>query len=100
SHDLRAPLRHIGGYADLLQRHVGASLDEKGKRYVLAISQSTTQMGALIDDLLSFSRFARVDLQKSTVSLESLVGNVIRDLQPDAGRKVVWQIGPLPTVVA
>src|SRR5262249_37226842 len=56
SHDLRAPLRHVDGYSDLLRRHAHAMLDEKGQRYLDTISQSAKGMGVLIDDLLSFSR--------------------------------------------
>src|SRR5258706_1205774 len=56
SHDLRAPLRHIHGFADLLSRHASSALDETGRRYLGTISESAMSMGALIDDLLSFSR--------------------------------------------
>src|SRR4029077_11857784 len=55
SHDLRAPVRHIDGFADLLKRHSLASLDEKGQRYLAQISESAHSMGQLIDDLLVFS---------------------------------------------
>ena len=99
SHDLRAPLRHIDGFADLLRKHADSALDDKGRRYLWTISQSVKQMGNLIDDLLAFSRVGRTELRMSTVSLESLVGDVLRDLQADAaGRHITWRVEPLPAV--
>ena len=99
SHDLRAPLRHIDGFADLLGKHVDSSLDDKGRRYLRTISQSVKQMGTLIDDLLAFSRVGRTDLRMSTISLEGLVEDVRRDLKADAaGRNIAWRVEPLPDV--
>lgn len=99
SHDLRAPLRHIGGFADLLQKHADSLLDDKGRRFLRTISQSVKQMGNLIDDLIGFSRMGRMDLRMSTISLESLVEDVLRDLKVDAaGRSIAWCVEPLPAV--
>ena len=99
SHDLRAPLRHIDGFADLLRKHAESALDDKGRRYLRTISQSVKQMGTLIDDLLAFSRVGRTDLRMSTISLEGLVEDVLRDLKADAaGRNVTWRVEPLPAV--
>ena len=99
SHDLRAPLRHIDGFADLLRKHADSALDDKGRRYLRTISQSVKQMGNLIDDLLAFSRVGRTDLRMSTVSLEGLVEDVLRGLKADAaGRNITWRVEPLPTV--
>jgi len=101
SHDLRAPLRHIDGFVDLLSRHMGPSLDEKGHRYLATISTSARRMGALIDDLLAFSRMGRTELRQSRVDLTALVGDVVRELHEEAkGRRVEWEVDELPMVYA
>src|ERR1700740_1612429 len=61
SHDLRAPLRHVAGYAELLQRHASSLFDEKSRRYIQTIVESAPRMGNLIDDLLGFSRIGRAE---------------------------------------
>jgi signal transduction histidine kinase len=99
SHDLRAPVRHIDGFATLLQRHEGA-FDEQGRRHLDTISESAKRMGQLIDDLLVFSRIGRAELRHATVNLDQLVQDAIRDLEPETrGRNIVWKQDPLPTVV-
>jgi light-regulated signal transduction histidine kinase (bacteriophytochrome) len=100
SHDLRAPLRHIDGFADLLGRHAQAGLDEKGRRYLATISEAAKGMGALIDDLLSFSRMGRAEMLRATVNLGELVASVRDSLSSDlVGREIVWDIAPLPELV-
>jgi signal transduction histidine kinase len=97
SHDLRAPLRHVVGFSELLQKHASASLDEKGKRYLTTILESAKRMGSLIDDLLAFSRIGRTDTRRTMVDLDKLVNEVIADLRQDMkGRDVEWKIGALP----
>jgi signal transduction histidine kinase len=99
SHDLRAPLRHIDGYASLLSKTAGDSLNDKARRYLLTISDSAKQMGQLIDDLLVFSRMGRQEMLRTTVNLNQLVKTVIHDLRLDLqGRTISWTIGPLPEV--
>jgi light-regulated signal transduction histidine kinase (bacteriophytochrome) len=101
SHDLRAPLRHVMGFIELLQKEAGPSLSEKGLRHLTTISQAAKQMGQLIDDLLAFSRVARVALHKTGVNLDELVQETLDDFLADAkGRTIVWQIHPLPAVRA
>ncbi|HEY0864123.1 MAG TPA: CHASE3 domain-containing protein [Lacunisphaera sp.] len=102
SHDLRAPLRHVDGFANLLQKHSAASLDDQGRRYLATISASARQMGRLIDDLLSFSRMGRAQLQlKEVPDHDALVAGVIRDGRwGQAERPIAWQIAPLPPVQA
>jgi PAS domain S-box-containing protein len=99
SHDLRAPIRHIDGFAELLQKNGAVLLDAKGKRYLNMISDSAKQMGHLIDDLLVFSRMGRTQLQKTTVHFDQLVKEVLQELAPDTqNRQISWQIAPLPDV--
>jgi light-regulated signal transduction histidine kinase (bacteriophytochrome) len=99
SHDLRAPLRHITGFVDLLEKRAPAGLDDKGRHYLRVISDASRKMGTLIDDLLTFSRMARVEMVQRTVALGSLVDGVIRDLGREAEkREVVWDVAPLPEV--
>ncbi len=99
SHDLRAPLRHIDGYAALLRKAVGDSLNEKAARYLQTISDSARQMGQLIDDLLVFSRMGRQEMLHTTVNLDQLVKTILYDLRLDLqGREISWTIEPLPEV--
>ncbi|HKQ57010.1 MAG TPA: ATP-binding protein [Candidatus Eisenbacteria bacterium] len=100
SHDLRAPLRHIDGFADLLRRQAHSGLDDKAKRYIETISASAKSMGMLIDDLLSFSRMGRSELQNAPVDLDELVAEVRAAVSSDvADREIVWTVAPLPRVV-
>jgi PAS domain S-box-containing protein len=97
SHDLRAPLRHIGGFAELLQKHSASNLDEKSRGYVRTIQDSARRMGNLIDDLLGFSRMARAETKKTVVNLEQLVHEAISELAGEtSGRDIAWKIGTLP----
>jgi len=97
SHDLRAPLRHVVGFSELLQRQASASLDEKSRRYVNTILESAMRMGNLIDDLLSFSRIGRAETRKSSVDLQQLVKEVVAEITQEAkGREISWKIGALP----
>ena len=97
SHDLRAPVRHIAGFTELLQRQAGAVLDDKGRHHIGMILDAAKRMGALVDDLLAFSRIGRAETQKTTVHLEQLIKGVVGEIGPDTqGRKIAWRIGSLP----
>jgi two-component system sensor histidine kinase/response regulator len=99
SHDLRAPLRHIDGFLELLQQKAEAVLDDQSRHYMDTISKAARKMSLLIDDLLSFSRMGQHAMSFKPVDLEPLVHEVIRDLEPDAaGRTIEWRIGDLPAV--
>jgi signal transduction histidine kinase len=99
SHDLRAPLRHIDGYASLLNKAVGDTLNDKAKRYLQTISDSAKQMGQLIDDLLVFSRMGRQEMLHTTVNLDQLIKTILYDLRLDLqGREISWTIDTLPEV--
>ena len=100
SHDLRAPLRHIDGYASLLRKAVTESLNEKAARYLQTISDSAKQMGQLIDDLLVFSRMGRQEMLQTTVDLNQLIRTILYDLRLDLqGREISWTIATLPEVL-
>ena len=97
SHDLRAPVRHIAGFTELLQKHSDAVLDDKSRHQISMILDSAKRMGRLVDDLLAFSRIGRAEAQKTTVHLEPLMKGVVDEIAPDTkGRKIVWHIGNLP----
>ena len=101
SHDLRAPLRHVLGFVELLQHDAGPSLSEKSLRQLTTISQSAKRMGDLIDDLLAFSRIGQSEIEKAEVDLNELVREALGDLQGETkDRKIVWTIHPLPAVRA
>jgi PAS domain S-box-containing protein len=100
SHDLRAPLRHIHGYVEMLQRATDGQLSEKSAHYLKTITEASLEMGQLIDDLLAFSRVGRAEIRGTSVHLGELVQDVIRGLEMATnGRPIVWQIATLPTVV-
>jgi len=97
SHDLRAPLRHVVGFSELLQKQAACFLDDKSKRYIKTILDSAQKMGKLIDDLLSFSRIGRAETKKSLVNLGQLVKDVVSEIEQETrGREIAWKIDALP----
>ncbi len=99
SHDLRAPLRHIDGFLELLQQRVAPTLDEQSQHYMTTIASAAKRMGLLIDDLLSFSRMGRHELSRLPVDLNGLVQEVIRDCEPEThGRDIHWRVADLPVI--
>lgn len=104
SHDLRAPLRHIGGFADKLGRHLGERNDEKTTHYLQTITQSAKRMSRLIDDLLVYSRLGRSAMRLQPVDLQSLVEEVramldANNAQDHPGHRIEWRIAPLPILI-
>ncbi len=99
SHDLRAPLRHIDGYASLLKKSIEQSMNDKAARYLQTISDSAKQMGQLIDDLLVFSRMGRQEMLHTTVNMDQLIRGILADLRLDLqARQISWTIASLPEV--
>lgn len=101
SHDLRAPLRHIAGYSELLGEIEGEQLSERGKRFLGHIEDAAQFAGTLVDNLLNFSQMGRSALHRSDVDLNTLVDTIRTELAPDyAGRAIAWEIAKLPKVIA
>lgn len=100
SHDLRAPIRHISGFIDLLQKKSSGQLDSTGKHYLKVIGDSAYHAGRLVDDLLSFSRMGRAEMRQTVLDMEMLFAEVRREVEAEAGeRAVTWRISPLPHVL-
>ena len=100
SHDLRAPLRHINGFIDLLNKDEKANLNEKSSRYLKIISSSSKEMGVLIDDLLHFSKVGRAALNLSDIRLNEMVLKVKEEVDSNHEKKIDWEIKDLPLVKA
>jgi signal transduction histidine kinase len=99
SHDLRAPLRHVVGFANLVEGHAKDQLDDQSRRYLRTITKAATRMGQLIDDLLAFSRIGRGALAKRRVSLNELIRDARQEVTLAATeRQIDWQIDDLPDV--
>jgi signal transduction histidine kinase len=99
SHDLRAPLRHIDGYVDLLVSRCRDGLSDKGLHYVETIADSARQMGILIDNLLQFSRDGRTEMRRETLDMSQVLKEALSRLKEvHAERTIEWVIGELPSV--
>lgn len=95
SHDLRAPLRAISGYASLLEDEYKDKLDEEGNRLMLAIQYNTKRMGQLIDDLLSFSKLGKKEIRKTTIDMKMLTEETLNELNKSVKHKAKIKIGDL-----
>ena len=99
SHDLRAPLRHINGFVDLLTENYADSIPEKGLHYLDVIVNASRHMGTLIDDLLQFSRTGRQEMQQTNLDMNMVLKEVINLLKPEIKeRKIDWHLEQLPAV--
>lgn len=99
SHDLRAPLRFISGFTELLHKRTASTLDETSLHYLKVIDESIKQAADLIDALLSFSRMARSEMLCKLTDLDQLVKEVQKSLETGpVGRCIEWKIAPLPLV--
>jgi PAS domain S-box-containing protein len=100
SHDLRAPLRHIAGFARKLQQHLGERADDKAGHYIDVIAGSAQRMAQLIDDLLVFSRLGRGALRLQAVDMQSMVEEARALVESGVeDRRIMWTIAPLPMVI-
>jgi two-component system sensor histidine kinase/response regulator len=99
SHDLRAPLRHLDGFAAALIEEHSAQLRPEAQHQLKRIQEGTHKMARMIDDLLNLARLDRHSMNLQMTSLNSLVENVLRDLESETGnRKIDWRVGSLPSV--
>ncbi|MGD1074883.1 MAG: PAS domain S-box protein [Thermodesulfovibrionales bacterium] len=101
SHDLRAPLRHVCGFADLVMKNSADKLDEKSKRYLSIIHNGTAKMSRLIDDLLNLSRISRQEIQRREVNMSTIAASIIAKLRvAQPGRSIEVDIEKGLTVFA
>ncbi len=102
SHDLRAPMRHISGYVDLVLDADGKRLSERGQRYLVHVKEASVYAGQLVDALLEFSRMGRSALKRKPVDTQMLVEDLVHEMRlSEAGRAVEWELAsPLPQLWA
>ena len=100
SHDLRAPLRHIDGYAQMLLEEAGELLSGDPRRYLDAIGDNARRMGLLIDDLLAFSRLGRKTVQRLAVDMDALAGRALQEARASQPGTAQVLLGPLPSTRA
>ncbi len=94
SHDLRAPLRAIDGFSQVISEDYADRLDDQGRDYLNRVRAATQRMGHLIDDMLALSRVTRTEMQRGIVDLSALAADVLAELQKsEPERKVDWRIG-------
>ncbi|MEP5613458.1 MAG: ATP-binding protein [Cyclobacteriaceae bacterium] len=97
SHDLRAPLRAINGFAEALNQDCKDQLDDQASQFLERITANSTKMGQLIDDLLEFSRMNRKETNFREIDLQSMITKTVKEIFPDASKSI--KINKLPTIV-
>lgn len=99
SHDLRAPLRHVDGYAQILEEEFGPQLPPAAQKFTKKIRLGSQNMGRLVDDLLNLSQVGKIELTRQPTDLNPLVEQVQAEIKAEsASRQIDWQIGELPSV--
>jgi light-regulated signal transduction histidine kinase (bacteriophytochrome) len=98
SHDLRAPMRHIAGFVDLVRDLEGAKLGARSQRYLTHVKEASAHAGQLVDALLDFSRMGRSALKHTAVDTEQMVDDLVAELESqNRDRRIEWRIErPLP----
>jgi len=97
SHDLRAPLRAVNGFAGIVLEDFGSQLPEEGRRHPERVRNGARQMGELIDDLLAFSRLSRQPVNRQAVNASRLVRTALEELAPQRqNRPIEMRVGELP----
>jgi light-regulated signal transduction histidine kinase (bacteriophytochrome) len=97
AHDLRAPLRHIDAFAQMLQQELSTTLTSDSPKYLERIRSSVQVLAHLVDSLLTLARIGRRELNVSVIDLNRIVQAVVTDFQTEsAGREVEWKLGHLP----
>ncbi len=100
AHDLRAPLRHMSGFIELLQKKMGDYPDVDTGDYMETINEVSKKMSSLIDNLLDFSRLGRSEMQMRKVNLNALVNEIVRETREELKeREIGWEIDELPDVL-
>lgn len=98
SHDLRAPLRHVVGFVELLMARL-ETLDDKSRHYLEVIAESAQKMGDEVDALLAFIKLGRTEVRRTSVDLDQVVQEILRGLAREVeGRQIKWRLHPLPRV--
>ncbi len=99
SHDLRAPLRHMHSFTQLLKEKIWTDIDEEGRLYLEKVLKSSRRMATLVDELLEFSRMRRIELQENPVDLNSVIAETRRSLLVDSDDgEILWKISELPII--
>ena len=99
SHDLRTPVRHMGGFAELLLQDGGAALDPGARHYAGRIAEGANRLGRMLDDLVQLSRLGRQDMLRRPVDFNLLVEEAVGVVQADAGDRIIdWTLEPLPVL--
>ena len=101
SHDLRAPLRHINSYIEILLEEMQNVLTEENKRKMTIISESAKRLGDLIDSLLDFSRMGKNEINYSLIDTNKLIQSIIHDFKPEIKDRIIkWNIEDMPEIYA